>query len=228
MGRAGRPDDIRACVGAWKPEATALRAGCLQQCPDLGDTVLDRLIQNLREAAEGIDRVAALWGMNVLELAGQRVSPLAALRQAECAIDDLEGLVPVLEARETRRARGGAAESQRPGGDTPGTSEARSASADDESRRSRPSRPPLTDRQREVWDLLKCRLLSAKQIAQQVTGRAADQDAIRKRIAALRKAGYPIDLRRGAGYLRPDAPPPSETPEPSGKQSPVEVRMKSG
>ncbi len=69
----------------------------------------------------------------------------------------------------------------------------------------------LTDARREVWDLLRNRVMAAKEISVKVFGNGLKEDAIRKRIAAIRKAGWRIEWMAGRGYYRPDAPPPDFT-----------------
>ena len=66
----------------------------------------------------------------------------------------------------------------------------------------------LTDAQREVWLLLDNREMSAKEIAVKLGDGWSKADAIRKRIAAIRQAGWRIEWMPGRGYYRPDAPPP--------------------
>lgn len=65
---------------------------------------------------------------------------------------------------------------------------------------------PLSTAQQEVWDMLAGNALLAKEIAARLTGHASE-DAIRKRIDAIRKLGRKIDNRPGLGYYRPDKPP---------------------
>ncbi len=69
----------------------------------------------------------------------------------------------------------------------------------------------LTDARREVWDLLRNRVMAAKEISVKVFGNGLKEDAIRKRIAAIREAGWRIEWMAGRGYYRPDAPPPDFT-----------------
>lgn len=68
-----------------------------------------------------------------------------------------------------------------------------------------PPRKPLTDGQQAVWQALKGRCLSAKELVLQ--GKASSDDGVRKLVSELRKAGRMIETRRGCGYYRPDAPP---------------------
>ena len=65
----------------------------------------------------------------------------------------------------------------------------------------------LPPAQQKVWDLLEGRVLLGKQIAHELCGRHDAEDAIRKRIASIRKNGRKIENRPGLGYYRPDAPP---------------------
>lgn len=68
---------------------------------------------------------------------------------------------------------------------------------------------PLPEAQREVWDLLQSRCLSAKQIAMHLLKHPSHEAAIRKRVQDLnRRSGYRVENKRGHGYFRPDAPPP--------------------
>jgi biotin operon repressor len=67
---------------------------------------------------------------------------------------------------------------------------------------------PLPQAQQEVWDLLENCALTGKEIASKVVGGPASDDSIRKRIEAIRKSGRKIDMQRGLGYYRSDAPPP--------------------
>lgn len=68
---------------------------------------------------------------------------------------------------------------------------------------------PLTDDQRVIWDLLKGRSLTACQILRELDPNSGiSEEAIRKRISAIRKSGRRIENDRGArGYYRPDALP---------------------
>lgn len=65
---------------------------------------------------------------------------------------------------------------------------------------------PIPESARAVWDALHRTALTAKELAQKL---GSTEDAMRKRVDALRALGYEIRNRRGAGYYRPDAPPPS-------------------
>ncbi len=69
----------------------------------------------------------------------------------------------------------------------------------------------LTDARRQVWDLLRNRVMAAKEISVKVFGNGLKEEAIRKRIAAIRQAGWRIQWMPGLGYYRPDAPPPDFT-----------------
>ncbi len=64
----------------------------------------------------------------------------------------------------------------------------------------------LSDRQLEIWELLKGQCLSAKEL-----GKLCDLNAenIRKHIQAIRKKNgqKAIENTRSRGYWRPDAPP---------------------
>ena len=64
---------------------------------------------------------------------------------------------------------------------------------------------------RQVWDLLRNRVMAAKEISVKVYGNPLKEDAIRKRIAAIRQAGWRIEWMPGLGYYRADAPPPDFT-----------------
>jgi hypothetical protein len=65
---------------------------------------------------------------------------------------------------------------------------------------------PLPERARRVWDALAGRILTAKDLANELR---SNELAIRKQIYALQRAGRPVTNRRGAGYYREDAPPPA-------------------
>lgn len=65
---------------------------------------------------------------------------------------------------------------------------------------------PLPDGARAVWEALAGKVLSAKQLAQQLD---SNEHAVRKQITALNRLGRAVQNRRGAGYFRPDAPPPA-------------------
>jgi hypothetical protein len=67
--------------------------------------------------------------------------------------------------------------------------------------------PPLPPAQKEVWELLNGQALSAKEIAVRVRAAPVSEDSIRKRVAAMRKAGRRVENTLGLGYFRPDAPP---------------------
>jgi biotin operon repressor len=69
-----------------------------------------------------------------------------------------------------------------------------------------PQLAPIPESARAVWDALHRTALTAKELAQQL---GSSEDAMRKRVDALRELGYDIRNQRGAGYYRPDAPPPS-------------------
>lgn len=66
---------------------------------------------------------------------------------------------------------------------------------------------PLTDSQREVWDLLKNRILMAKEIAIELLGDRTKEEVIRKRIWRMKQAGWPLPNKGQRGFYRPDAPP---------------------
>jgi hypothetical protein len=68
---------------------------------------------------------------------------------------------------------------------------------------------PLPDGLRETWAALEGRSLSAKQLAQALR---TTEEGARKRIAQLNHLGRAVHNRRGAGYFRPDAPPPDGVP----------------
>jgi biotin operon repressor len=72
------------------------------------------------------------------------------------------------------------------------------------------NKAPLPDAQQAVWDLLKNKAMSAKEIAQALQG-GISPEAIIKRISAIRKNGRKISNQLGRGYWRPDAPPPEDT-----------------
>jgi len=66
---------------------------------------------------------------------------------------------------------------------------------------------PLPDSQQEIWDLLENHIFTAKELATRVLGAPISDEAIRKRIQAIRKSKRKIEYKRGVGYYRPDAPP---------------------
>jgi hypothetical protein len=74
---------------------------------------------------------------------------------------------------------------------------------------------PLPPAQKEVWDLLDGRALSAKELARKVAGGPVTEDSIRKRVASIRKTGRMVESTWGLGYYRPDQPPPESTGAPS-------------
>lgn len=61
--------------------------------------------------------------------------------------------------------------------------------------------------QQDVWDILAGERLLAREIAERLGMHWTREDAIRKRIEKLRKAGLEIRHTKCAGYWRPDAPP---------------------
>jgi len=67
--------------------------------------------------------------------------------------------------------------------------------------------PLLTPRQRLLWEVLAARVLIAKELASAL-GPGWTEQGVRKLISRVRLAGARIELRPGAGYYRPDAPPP--------------------
>ena len=66
-------------------------------------------------------------------------------------------------------------------------------------------RPP-SDRQREVWEALDGRALSAQEIADDI---GSTEGSVRQLILEIRKSGRKIERVAGLGYVRPNAPPPS-------------------
>ena len=69
---------------------------------------------------------------------------------------------------------------------------------------------PLPEAQQEVWNFLEGKILATKDLVKLVLGKPdVTEEAIRKRIEAIRKKGYKIELKPDVGYYRPDAPPPS-------------------
>ncbi|MEE8092900.1 MAG: hypothetical protein V3T47_01570 [Gammaproteobacteria bacterium] len=67
---------------------------------------------------------------------------------------------------------------------------------------------PLTDSQREIWDLLQNRILTAKEIAVELLEGRTKEGAIRKRICRMKQVGWLLLNKGQRGYYRPDAPPP--------------------
>ena len=70
---------------------------------------------------------------------------------------------------------------------------------------------PMTDGQKRLWNALKNRALSAKELA----GRDeldTSGETVRQWVLGLRKAGHAIEHRSGRGYYRPDAPPSEDNP----------------
>jgi hypothetical protein len=78
--------------------------------------------------------------------------------------------------------------------------------------RSRAVLPPLPDAAGEVWEALRGRMMTAKQLATMLDSSA---DAVRKRLTVLARLGRVVLNQRGAGYYRPDAMP-SDSPSESG------------
>ncbi len=70
---------------------------------------------------------------------------------------------------------------------------------------------PLPDGQRKVWDLLKGQALTAKEISAKLAEEREEvrDEAVRKRIEQIKESGRTIFNKRGTGYYRPDAPPPT-------------------
>ncbi len=69
----------------------------------------------------------------------------------------------------------------------------------------------LTTVQAEVWELLKHRSMTASEISIELLGDQTGEDAMRKRIFDMNKAGWRVSNKRGRGYYRPDALPPDFT-----------------
>ena len=72
-------------------------------------------------------------------------------------------------------------------------------------------RRPMTDGEKQVWDLLDGRALTGKGIVNALhseKGIITSEDTVRQHILELRKAGYSIPNQRGRGYYREDSPPP--------------------
>jgi biotin operon repressor len=68
---------------------------------------------------------------------------------------------------------------------------------------------PLPDGMAEVWAALQGKLLTAKQLGQAL---GITAEAVRKRIKQLNERHHAVKNTRGAGYYRPDAPPPELAP----------------
>lgn len=71
-----------------------------------------------------------------------------------------------------------------------------------------PLRCPLTPLLRKVWDALKNRARTCPQLAKELMNSRTKEDAIRKRITAIRNRGWCIEHVAGLGFYRSDAPPP--------------------
>lgn len=69
-------------------------------------------------------------------------------------------------------------------------------------------RGPLTDLQRELWDLLEGTSLHGCAISRHLYQSPLHQEAVRGLIFRMRHQGWEIEWASGAGYYRPDAPPP--------------------
>lgn len=69
------------------------------------------------------------------------------------------------------------------------------------------SSAPLPPMLQEIWNLLENNCYSAAKLAQMVENAPYSEETIRKRIYDLRRCGKKINLKRGRGYYRPDAPP---------------------
>jgi len=63
---------------------------------------------------------------------------------------------------------------------------------------------PLTDRQQEVWAILKGEQLTAKEIAAELD---STPEAVRQLIKGIRRTGRTVKSQGVSGYYRPDAPP---------------------
>lgn len=63
----------------------------------------------------------------------------------------------------------------------------------------------LTDQQQLIWEHLKGRSLTAKELANQLS--LESEEAVRGMIRRIRESGRDIGNQRGVGYYRPDAPP---------------------
>lgn len=70
-----------------------------------------------------------------------------------------------------------------------------------------PQNLPLPDGQQEIWNLLENRIFTTKQLAKEVMAAPISEEAIRKRIQAIRGSERKIENKRSVGYYRPDAPP---------------------
>jgi hypothetical protein len=71
-------------------------------------------------------------------------------------------------------------------------------------------RSPMTKGQKDAWDVLSGRILSASAmvIALDDRGTITSEGTIRQHIRNLRKSGYVVEQKRGRGYYRSDDPPP--------------------
>lgn len=72
----------------------------------------------------------------------------------------------------------------------------------------RPSREPLSQQEKQLWDFLDGRAMTGKELAAELPGRV-DPQTVAKRIQRIRNKGWPISNRRTGtkGYFRDDAPP---------------------
>ena len=68
---------------------------------------------------------------------------------------------------------------------------------------------PLSPALQEVWDLLKQRPYTAKELAQKVGAAPVSEDSMRKRISSIRSTGRVILHHGGWGYSREGAVPPT-------------------
>jgi hypothetical protein len=69
---------------------------------------------------------------------------------------------------------------------------------------------PITPGQQLVWEALKGRALTAKELVnvlEDEKGTFKSEEVIRQHVAGLREAGHVVEHQSGVGYYRPDAPP---------------------
>ncbi|MCK6477199.1 MAG: hypothetical protein L6Q35_10250 [Phycisphaerales bacterium] len=63
---------------------------------------------------------------------------------------------------------------------------------------------PMTDLQQAIWDALEGKAMTEKELRKLLE----PGSEVRPAIARIKAGGRRIENRRGAGYFRPDAPPP--------------------
>lgn len=66
---------------------------------------------------------------------------------------------------------------------------------------------PLSDDQKQVWDLLAGHIKGSKELSQEIYNDLRHQPAIRKLVQRIRATGRKIVTIGRCGYYRPDSPP---------------------